>query len=96
MKALSRIPRTGLWVGACVAALDAMAAHQGFANSTSTQTTVVVTEATNSAATISPNRRTIIMDVQGVLWSFASSGRQRNAADRSPARGGSARLLAAR
>ena len=75
MKALSRIPRTGLWAaGACVAALIALAAHQGFANSTSAQPTVVVTEATNSAATVSPDRRTIIMDVQGVLWSFNSSG----------------------
>jgi Tol biopolymer transport system component len=75
MKTLSRIPRTGLWAaGACLAALIAFAAHQGFANSTSVQTTVVVTEATNSAATISPDRRTIIMDVQGVLWSFNFSG----------------------
>jgi len=75
MTAFSRIPRTGLWAaGACAAALIALAAHEGFASSTSAQTTVVVTEATNSAATVSPDRRTIVMDVQGVLWSFDFSG----------------------
>jgi Tol biopolymer transport system component/imidazolonepropionase-like amidohydrolase len=74
MKESPRIPRTTLWAGAFVAALGALAAHDGFAHSTSTQTTVVVTEATNSAVTISPDRRTIIMDVQGVLWSLSSSG----------------------
>jgi len=74
MKALSRIPRTGLWLAACAAAAGLIAAHQGLANSSSAQTTVVVTEATNSAATISPDHRTIVMDVQGVLWSIPSSG----------------------
>jgi Tol biopolymer transport system component len=74
MKALSCVPRTALLAGACVIAIATLAAHQGHALSTSSQTTVVVTEATNSAATISPDRRTIVMDVQGVLWSFDSSG----------------------
>ncbi|HWC72727.1 MAG TPA: hypothetical protein VG454_02245, partial [Gemmatimonadales bacterium] len=46
---------------------------KSFANSSS-QTTVVIREATNSAATVSPDHRTIIMDVQGVLWSFGFSG----------------------
>ena len=75
MKALSRIPRAGLWTAAaCLATLVVLAAHQGLANSVSVQTTVAITEATNAAATVSPDHRTIIMDVQGVLWSFAFSG----------------------
>jgi Tol biopolymer transport system component len=36
--------------------------------------TIKVTEATNVAATISPDHKTIIMDVQGVLWSMPSTG----------------------
>ena len=73
---VSRIPRSGFWaVGVSLCALVALLAHQGFAHSTSASTTtVVVTEATNSAATVSPDRRTIVMDVQGVLWSFAFAG----------------------
>ncbi len=75
MKALSRIPRAGLWTAAAsLAALVTLAAHQGFANSGSVRTTVAITEATNAAATVSPDHRTIIMDVQGVLWSFDFSG----------------------
>ena len=75
MNVLSRIPRTGLWAaGAGTAALLTLAAHQGLANSTSIQTTVEITEATNSAATVSPDRLTIIMDVQGMLWSFNIAG----------------------
>ncbi len=73
MKALSRVPLAALGAGACIAAVAALAAHQGHAHSSS-QTTVVVTEATNSAVTVSPDRRTLIMDVQGVLWSLSSSG----------------------
>jgi len=75
MKALSRIPRTGLWLVACAAAAGLIAAHQGLANSSSAQTTVVVTEATNSAATVSPDHRTIVMDVQGVLCLFVAADR---------------------
>ncbi len=74
MKALSHVPRAVLWAGALLAGIGLLAAHQGFASSSSSQTTVVITEATNSAATISPDRRTIIMDVQGVLWSLSASG----------------------
>ena len=75
MTMLSRNRRASFWAAsAFVIAVIASVAHEGLANSTSAQTTVVVTEATNSAATVSPDRRSIVMDVQGVLWSFDFSG----------------------
>jgi Tol biopolymer transport system component len=36
--------------------------------------TITVTEATDMAATVSPDHSTIVMDVQGVLWSMPVSG----------------------
>jgi len=40
----------------------------------STSQTVTVNEATNVTATVSPDHNTIIMDVQGLLWSMPFSG----------------------
>ena len=37
-------------------------------------TTVTVQEGTNIAATVSPNHRAIIMDLQGALWSLPFRG----------------------
>ena len=75
MQVLSRIPRSGLFATAAgIVLLVGLAAHQGVADSSSAVTTVAVTEATNAAATLSPDHSTIVMDVQGVLWSIPFSG----------------------
>jgi Tol biopolymer transport system component len=75
MQVLSRIPRSGLFAtGACVVSLFVFTSHQGVADSSPSVTTVAVKEATNAAATVSPDHRTIVMDVQGILWSFPFSG----------------------
>ena len=75
MQVLSRIPRLGLFASVSgIVLLLVLAAHQGSADSSSAVTTVAVAEATNSAATVSPDRRTIVMDVQGVLWSIPFTG----------------------
>ena len=72
MKARSR---RYFWpAAALVGAIVTFAVHQAFADPPSVHTSVVIREATNSAATVSPDRRTIIMDVQGILWSFGISG----------------------
>lgn len=75
MQVLSRIPRSGLFATAAgIVLLLVLAAHQGVADSSPALTTVAVTEATNAAATVSPDHRTIVIDVQGVLWSIPFSG----------------------
>lgn len=66
--------RTGVFTALAAAVLLlATAAHRGSASSSAVQT-VPVTEATNSAATVSPDHRSIVMDVQGVLWSIPFGG----------------------
>ena len=75
MQVLSRIPRSGLFATAAgIVLLVGLAAHQGVADSSSAVSTVAVTEATNAAAALSPDHSTIVMDVQGVLWSIPFSG----------------------
>jgi Tol biopolymer transport system component len=74
MKALSRAQRRGLLaVVACVVGL-LIVASRSVADPPSSRTKVDVTEATNAAATVSPDHHTIVMDVQGVLWSFDFRG----------------------
>ncbi len=73
MKALSRGGRRRLLAVGSVAALALLAAHSA-ADPAWWKTRVVVTEATNAAATVSPDGHTVVMDVQGVLWSLDAAG----------------------
>ncbi|HKE25949.1 MAG TPA: amidohydrolase family protein [Bryobacteraceae bacterium] len=58
----------------------AIAVAQHIASSAAMRRTVTVTKGTNIAATVSPDRRTIVIDLQGSLWAI-------------PFQGGSARRL---
>jgi Tol biopolymer transport system component len=62
-------------VFSCGAALTGAALLWAFApNAAAASRTITVTEATDMAATVSPDHSTIVMDVQGVLWSMPASG----------------------
>src|SRR5260370_11562117 len=50
-----------MWIGA-------------YAATTSVRRTVTVSEGTNLSATVSPDRKTIIVDLQETLWSLPMSG----------------------
>src|SRR5512138_1908284 len=65
--------RALLAAAACLAAVT-FVASRSVADPAWWKTKVKVTEATNAAATVSPDGHTIVMDVQGVLWSFDVAG----------------------
>jgi Tol biopolymer transport system component len=58
-----------LWIGAAALALICL----GAAKNSGTRT-ITVTEGTNVNVTVSPDRKTIIMDLQETLWSLPISG----------------------